>query len=354
MPNFVTLLFVSLLSIITPTNTKAQYKDFVLANSSIWGLTADGKINVIDRKSKTSTKILTNGIEITNLAKDRTGAIVIVDKNNELKKYSEVDNSWQPVKTLKNKLFGLVFDSHNRGYAITVNGIQDVATGKIYFADSSLNHQVNYRDGWRNIKAFHIDKANNIWVGFGFGEWGGDIFIFNTDQKKFVTLSLDEFKIMLHPIQSFFEDSTSIYASTGLQHMMTSGEITQFKDFRATVLFESDSHWSKPFKVGKETLQELVGGEYIGPAAFSPYDNAIYFYSQNGLFRGDRSKNLAYSQNWKKIATPRLKWSSGQPDAVGSPMNVIKLVATGKSSLVFLSQHDGIGFFDNGRVIMVK
>jgi len=101
-----------------------------------------------------------------------------------------------------------------------------------------------------------------------------------------------------------------------------------------------------------EKRDSWIDGEYIGPSTFNPYSNSIYFYSQNGIFIGEKAKDLSKSENWKKVVSPKLTWKYGQPDAVGSPMNVLKLCIVDKTRFVFLSQNNGIGFYDGENIIM--
>src|SRR5690606_35022109 len=117
----------------------------------------------------------------------------------------------------------------------------------------------------------------------------------------FLDLSLDDFRIELFPIKSFFEDSTSVYISAGLQHMMTSGIIVKMDNQKAKILFNSESHWLNP-----EKRDTFIDGEYIGPATFNPYNNSIYFYSHNGIFIGDKSNDLSKIENWEKVVSPKL------------------------------------------------
>src|SRR5690606_29864490 len=118
-------------------------------------------------------------------------------------------------------------------FSITEKGIQNLATNKIYFNSKSLNNQIQYKDKWDKPYCGYIDKNDVIWLGFGYGEWGGNLFAFETNKKKFLDLSLDDFRIELFPIKSFFEDSTSVYISAGLQHMMTSGIIVKMDNQKA-------------------------------------------------------------------------------------------------------------------------
>jgi hypothetical protein len=120
---------------------------------------------------------------------------------------------------------------------------------------------------------------------------------------------------------------------------------------KVSILLESKSHWSEP--TGKDSIRTRIDGEYIGPATFNPFNNSIYFYSQNGFFFGDKTNDLSKIENWEKVVSPNLTWKYGQPNAVGSPMNVLKLCIIDKTRFVFLSQNDGIGFYDGLKVTML-
>jgi len=197
-----------------------------------------------------------------------------------------------------------------------------------------------------------MDRADRIWLGFGYGEWGGNLFVFETTNNEFLTPILGSFNIALWPIKSFFEDSTSVYLSSGLQHMNTYGTIIRFDNLKASTLLLCLSHWSEP--TGKDGMKTMINAEYIGPATFNEFSLSIYFYSQNGIFKGDKTKDLSKIENWEIILKPNLHWNVGQRDAVGSPMNVLKMIIIDKNKFVFLSQKDGIGYFDGNKLSMLK
>jgi hypothetical protein len=192
-----------------------------------------------------------------------------------------------------------------------------------------------------------MDEEDNLWVGFRYGEWGGDLFVFNTRQRRFLPLKLGAFSIELNPIQSICSDGKNVFVSTGLSHMDISGSIVQFIDNQASIIFDSspysDAH-------SKDTSFKA---EYIGPAAFNSSDHKLYFYSQHGFFRGDPKEDLSSIVKWEKVAQPHLKWSWGQLDAVGYPMNVAKIAFYRNSQIVFLTQSNGIGVLQDGRFIFL-
>ncbi|TRZ43122.1 hypothetical protein [Robertkochia solimangrovi] len=352
MRNFLAIIFLILLS---DFGLKAQtvHNNFVITDKYICSLNDNGKLNFFDLENGSSIeKEINSNQDISILTTDVEKNIVVLDKQNQIKRYNYLKNTWTILSKSKNVVTGIVFNSKNKCYLITNKGIEDAENQKICFSKKSLNHQINYQTEWGKPYCYYIDKDDRIWLGFGYGEWGGNLFIFNTISKNFEVPDLGNFRIELWPIKSFFEDESSVYLSSGLQHMMNSGIIIRFDNLKAYSVLESDSHWSKPTE--KDRTKTWVSAEYIGPATYSKHNNSIYFYSQNGIFKGDKSTDLSKIENWKIILQPKLNWKYGQPDAVGSPMNVLKLEVLNENKIIFLSQNDGIGFYDNKELKMIK
>jgi hypothetical protein len=355
MPFSIILLLIPLLSIVNPVQAQTQYKDFIITGNSAWVLTSEGKISVIDLVSKKVSKTIKSDVAITHLAQDRQETIVVADNLNELKTYSDATGSWQIRQKLANKVFGLVFDSQNRGYTITDKGIQDLATGQLYFSKlSRLANQTLHEDRWENVSCSYMDKDNNIWVGFDFGEWGGKLFVFDTDKKTFVRPIMAELDERLYPVESFSEDSTSIYVSAAMNHMQTSGTISRLENFQETLLFDSEAHPGKPVQVGTRTEIRVIQGEGIESVVYSPFDNVLYFASQNGIFHGRVPAGLTEAKHWQQIATTNISAQNSLPKVVLVPHNINKIASVRENTLLFLSQFDGVGILENGRVTMLK
>src|SRR6185437_8474219 len=303
----------------TQQESNKSYIDFILTHNKLFALTSDHKIDIFSTNTY----------------------VIIIEDNHRI---SIVNNKKPPFKRLywsKNKVYDIVFNSAGEGYLVTDKGIDDLTTGKLFLPDTTfrLNHQIH---GWSTPSAVFMDRNDNIWLGFGFGEWGGELFIFNTAVKKFIKPVLKGFKITLNPIKSIFDAPNGVYISCGMDHMETSGCIMQFKNFKCYPIFDSETH----FVNGADISQKPFEGEYIGPATYNKKDSCIYFYSQNGLFKGNADKDLSQINNWTKIASPKLHWTNGQPDAVGSPMNVLKMAFAENGKLFLVAPNDGIGVYD--------
>jgi hypothetical protein len=97
-----------------------------------------------------------------------------------------------------------------------------------------------------------------------------------------------------------------------------------------------------------------IQGEGIESVVYSPYENVLYFASQNGIFRGNIPSNRTEAQHWKKIATSSSELTTAPAGITIVPHNINKIAAVKKTTLVFLSQFDGIGILENGHVTMLK
>jgi len=328
--------------------------DYIILEDNIWYLNKEGKINTYDLKYEHKIEnYITNSDTICQITKDIKDNPIILDNKNYIKRYNFEKKDWDKIYELVEKPFGIIFDNDNNCYTISGKGITDLKNNKTYFSNQSLNHQIHYTKSWSRRKpSFFIDKRNNIWIGFGYGEWGGDIFIFDTVNKNFVVPNLGDFSIELSPIKTFFEDNENVYLSSGLAHMMTSGCIVKLNNFKASYLFKSETEWENTN--GNSNVRNYKEAEYIGPATYNKYNNSIYFYSQNGIFKGEINQDLSKLENWKSIIKPKLNWRDGQTDAVGSPMNVLKIDCIDNEKFVILTQNDGIGYFNGKKLILIE
>lgn len=331
---------------------QTQYKDFVVSDKNIIGLTEKGKLIFFDIGNGEKIDSIDIPSKAVLLAKDKLGEIVVVDNKNKINKYKKDKKTWEQIASSKINVFGVLFNSKNTCYIITENGIENTKTNKRYFSKKSLNNQIHYKNKWGKPYTYYVDKNDRIWIGFGYGEWGGNVFVFDIKKKQFLTPNLGKFRIELWPIKSFFETKDNVFLSSGLQHMMTSGILVKFDNINVTEFYESKSGWSEP--QGKDSIQNMIEGEYIGPATYNKFNNSIYYYSQEGIKKGKLDKDLSTKQNWELVIKPKLHWKYGQPDAVGSPMNVLKLEILDEKRLIFLSQNDGIGLFNGKELIMLK
>jgi hypothetical protein len=212
------------------------------------------------------------------IAKDIHSALVIGDTHHRIQQYDTTARSWTILGNYPGTLYGITFDHANACYLVMSKGIVELATNQIYLPDSSLGSPINFHKAWHRQPTYHMDAEDDLWVSFRYGEWGGDLFVFNTRLKHFLPLEMNGFSIELNPIQSISSNGEDILVSTGMDHLSTTrGSIIKLKNYKVNVVFDS-SPFSDAHR--KDSSSE---GEYIGPVAFNTFDHCIYFYSQHGF-----------------------------------------------------------------------
>ncbi|NOZ12314.1 MAG: hypothetical protein GXO69_01545 [Acidobacteria bacterium] len=348
MKKIIVLIIVSIFTI--SAKSQPQYTGLVVSDKNIIGLTENGKIVFFDKERGEKVDTVAVPSKGVVLAKDRSGEIVVANEKNEIIKYEKDKKTWQRIANSKSQVFGVLFDSKNTCYLITATGIINTGTQKQYFSEAAFNYRKNKRHQWTKPYTYYIDKKDRIWMAFDYGEWGGCIFIFDTKKNEFLKPDIDQFFFtVLWPVKSFFETNKNIYLSAGLQHFFMKGLILKFDGLTPKKVYVSE------FEYGDSDDKSFSGhNEYIGPATFNKYNNSIYYYSQEGIKKGNLKRDLSKKENWKLIIKPKLHWIYGQRDAVGSQMNILKLEILDKKRFVFLSQNDGIGLYNGRKLIMLK
>jgi hypothetical protein len=350
LPKLLLLLFFSIqtYSQILATAPK-KYIDYAITENYIYALSNKNTVTIFNKDNLSlSDKKIEYTAPIILIEADKQGNIVIVDREHTIKRYNEKDNTWTLISKSANEIEGLLFTDKNYCYAITYNGIEDVQTGKIYFSDKSVsNHTYTdkiWKGGKGDISCYYMDRYNRIWIGFSYGEWGGNIFLFDTSIKKFLIPKLGRYNIKLMNIRSFFEDSKNVYLSSGVSHMgHFSGDIAKFNTLDASAIFGSNP-------------ETATNSQFILTANYNTFNNFIYFYSQTGFYKGDVTKDLSKFKNWQFIAKPKEQtwYTSNSDETTKLPMTVYDITLLDKNRFIFQSQNDGIGYFDGSKIIMIN
>lgn len=325
-----------------------SYADFILKKDFAWLLTRNGQLKAATLQANSKTNLLPNtDFQVVVMANDRKGRLVSADKNGQIRVFNESTKRWSVLTKSSEPVKGLLFDSQNNAYTVSDKGIRAADNLQTYFPADSLflNNQIRLRTKWFEQPAYFMDNRDRIWIGFNYGEWGGDVFLFDTNKRKFIKPLLNGYPITTNPVQSFVQGpDRTVFMTAGVIHFTTHGSIVQFRDSLATVLLQTRDTW-QPTNDSTQ-LQWLEGGHYIGPAAYNATQNCLYFYSQNGIFKGDLTSNLESVNNWKLVVRPKLDWTGGQRNAVGPAMNVLKMQFAENGTLFFLTEHNGLGTFD--------
>lgn len=363
---FLLLIFLLVKTNVVSAQSADGYKDFILNGKNVILLTKAGKLKFIDVVSQEPGLLVETDAPILALSADTQGNIVVGDKNQLIKRYDYKQKTWQPLTSYSDKLINIVFNSQNQCFLITNKGIVDAMNHAVYFPDSSLskNNQIRYKNDWFWQPVCFIDHQDQLWLGFDHGEWGGDVFAFDTRNRIFSTLQTDSLEMTLNPVAGFCEDPQNVYMSGGLSHIvLTHGSIARFTNGVATPVLQSKDRETpveeviddpKTSKKQRRIFTTWRGGHRIGPCAYNPANKCLYFYSQNGFFKSRLDTDLSDINQWESVLKPTLKWTGGSRNAVGPSMNVLKMKFTADGTLLFLTEHEGLGIYDGKELRFIR
>lgn len=362
-PIIITLLVLSILIISCKNKKKpfelkvykfsnSQYKDFVVKDNIIWALTSDGKIRLFNiYNSDTIEFQAKNDSTILVLSEDKNADIIIGDRSNSIKRYDKKNNSWKTILKYSDSLLGITFDSKNNYYLITNKGITESVSNKTYYPDSTVNYQISLQVGWLEKPKILTDKNDNIWIGFNHGEWGGELFIFNTITKRFIKPCLDGFCITLNPINSIFEVENHVYVMCDILVCSRSTLIVQFDSFRSKPIFKCDRNKMPPHNNHEiETATDL----FFGPGMYDKGSTSLYFNTGNGIYKCRADEDLSKIKNWEKVYQPKYCTVNGGKASNGFAFQMFKIESIGTDKLVFITENDGIGVFDNKTLVLFQ
>ncbi|QKG56536.1 hypothetical protein GKZ68_07770 [Hymenobacter sp. BRD128] len=317
-----------------------NYREVLVVNHTIWLLTAAGKIEVYDAQGTPQPLPSVAAVTAQHLATD--GDNVLAQIGSRLARWNVAKSRWETVGKMPATAFGIAANRQHRVFAVTTEGVLEVGTGKTYLPTSWPNHQLRQLTAFGQPAACFMDSEDRLWLGFGYGEWGGNIFAFDTNKHKFSDLQFNKFNIELSPVKSFFQLPNGVGVSAGLQHFTNSGTLAEFTPAGARLLYDT---WADR-DTARTRQPHFTEQPYIGPATYDAAANQLYFYSQLGVYQAPYGQDLTKLTSWHKVFEPRLHWRSGQPDAIGSPMNVLAMLALGEGKLVLLTQNDGAGIWN--------
>jgi hypothetical protein len=325
---------------------------FVIENKCfLWGITAAGDVVKWNLQNE---KPLSHPLErlqrrATAIMFDRRGNLVLGFEDGSISRFNADARKLEPLPAkAKGEIQFLLTDSGNNYWAITPQGIFNAAGKVIHSPNESA---FAYNNEWPDLSCEPIsacmDSQDKIWVGFNKGEFGGDLYCFDTQKKVFIDFTfcnIDEYEKykMGPPFQSIFaNDQGDIYMTTGSDHLMPGhGRLYQFSGTEGKLVF----NWSE------QPMVRVKGWdmeEYVGPGFYNSQTKKIYYYSDRGFFRQKGTgKNI---EGWELVIKPEMFWTGGGFQ-VGPAMNIIQFDFIDGEDFVFTAMLDGVGIYREGKI----
>ncbi len=320
---------------------------------NVYALNANGQLYVWDLKTLNKKYTSDRSVNYTSIAKDTLNKIYLGTAYGEIHSLNTNDYSTDIFLKLKKdySVSDIFFNSKGELFLIVPYAIYDPVNDK-YWKD--FNHQPNgmivskrflffFRK--RTNKYFgmpqytFIDNKDRIWMTKSFGEFGGSVQLFDTRERKELSVDIDNLNFGLLFPKSVFEDkSQNIYITSGLQHFVNSGDIFRIKNNLASKIYDSEDFRDTT------NVNPFGDGIFVGPGAFNPFDNKIYFATTDGFYRASIPIK-GKIKNPELIFKPELLWDR-EPLAIGVTMSVKRLEFTEDNRLIFLTSKNGIGIYD--------
>jgi hypothetical protein len=331
-----------------------NYQSYVSKGNTLFAINKKGKLRVWDL-NKFDTILFTGNklnVKYTAVAKDVHDNIFISSADGSVFKLSSDNYSLSLYLKIKRPIQSLVFNSKNKLFLVTPYGVYDTES-KRYWDDFTVHapgfvrikkklifFKGKIKGGYFSSPQFiYLDKQDRLWMSASYGEFGTDMEIFDTDKKQILDSLAKRIRNEISNPNSFFnDDHGNFYITSGLQHFMNWGNIT---------------------KVDKENVvKEMFDGKanntenrmFIGPGAYNPVDNCIYFASTDGFFKTPLSAGNFSPQF---LFRPSLSWSN-EPMAIGASMAVKKVGFINDNKMLFLTTNDGFVIYDGKKLTVFK
>ena len=333
--------------------------DMIIKGDKIWVLSMQGTIRALDiNTGKTVADPPEKNNNFVAIDTDRKGNIILSRFDRSIVRLDTAALTFKDVYMSPKPIYDVIFDRDNQPFAITDEGITDLSTGKSYIADTSFYANKQIRK-WLKPAVVTLDNNDNIWIGMGLGEWAGELYVFNTTEKKFIKTNIGSIKekgerfsvISLAEVQAITKVGKFMYVSFGFGNGEPQGCITRFNGVNCDSLIVSRDIWppdtSGEWAVinGKREFVHVVrvsNGDYTGPVVYSPQNHHLYFYYHSEILMGDMQRDISKSDAWNSFKINR-QWA---PQSNSWGVNVLRAAIAPNGKLYLLTQTDGIGVFD--------
>lgn len=368
---------------------KTDYKDFIIIDKIIYAVTKGDSLVSLNPINEKFNIIETDVLAIAKNSKKR---IIVARKDGHIR---EQDKRGKFIEKLlvKDKVRRIFLDKNDEYVLITSKNIQ--YKKQIFSPEkdspmykSGVSTAIN---GLLSFDYYFLDKEEYLWFAHDGGEWGGDVCFFNLKTKQFIydsdltlgfekkySMSKKEYFQELQKTYSdyikiekndtiykfpynlnissgmkgvAYDNEGNLFISSSGMHFFVDGDIIQISKSKIKGFYKSCSCNSVLNQVTKVDIRGKIIDrqiqEYLGPISFNKYNNKTYYYSNKGFFKlsGNRCEMTK-----EFVFKPWIYWTSGLLNAVGYQMNVIKFEFISEKEMVFLTQKDGIGYF-NGKSI---
>jgi len=380
----------------------STYKDFVISGKTLYGLTKGDSLIIWDIRKERVDRAVAG---ITAVAKGNNGKILCSISSGEILEVSGKKEGKMIMRSLPNAMiYNMVIDSEGHPALITNKGM--FYKDSLYVPPPEIpvyNKMGNSRrtNAISRPNVVFLDGEQRVWLGYDRGEWDGDLCFFSLENKQFTSGTYLDLKYMdkyapkndtlsyyqryktymptFTDLQNEYPDDIKMVGSDTLKRLQYVANFNHLQGVAQDrsgnllvsncpsrsfiggdlILLKGDGVFYKSIRL-KSLLRHKL---YINPRTnktraeveeepqaitLNPYDKSIYYYSNDGFFKLIEEDG---SYRTQFILAPYINWVPVFPNAGHYRVRVPKFEFVSRDKFVFLTNSNGIGYY-NGREVV--
>ncbi|BAV09089.1 hypothetical protein SAMN05421788_101536 [Filimonas lacunae] len=330
-----------------------EIEEFKVVGKEVWALTSNSVLvrYCYQEEGQHQSQIMDS--LVTTLAVDRSNRVITTMRDKSIKRWMSEKNAWEVIGHSMDYAYGLAFDKHNNMYAITQHGVEAMLSHRRYFTDSSLNTNrgiVAIDGGWlapATLLVADISDKSQLWMGYYLGEFGGDLRVFDLDEKKFIPVFADSMEFAMDGVRALVQMGDAVYSVHTLEHMSSlRAALCRMNNYKATVL----CYYNKKYRDDEEDYGKIDTANAmrgLSAACFNPFDSCMYACSASGIFAIKAGEQISCLENWRKVYNP-LSLDVTDKDIV--MMDYKKVAALGPGKLLITDGGDKFHVLSDGKI----
>jgi hypothetical protein len=347
------------------TRTNSDYSSVMYHNNRVYAINERGEVVIWDLSTLDTLAFRYNdtlSYRFLCVTIDKHNVIHFGTDKGHIFRFQPTNAELSLYKKLKYPVHHIFFNSDNYPLVITPYAVYDPITKRKW--SKFKNHTSGLIRKKKVLGMFQkmideyfqvphyafLDSKDRLWMTACFGEFGGDVQIFDAKNFRIAPNKFDSVRPGLIFPRSVFEGpNRHVFLTSGLQHFSNSGEIYKFDhDKSVRKIFNSSGIRKVDRKTGKVISE---GGLFIGPGAYNVGDSCIYFATTKGIHKIKASEDRPTSASL--VIAPMLEWGR-EPLAIGVSMNIKRMEFLSDGKLLFLTAKDGIGILDHGKITFFR
>lgn len=245
-------------------------------------------------------------------------------------------------------------------YLLTKTKLLNLLTGMECSLRDSPRYNYHFSLGYRpEPYVVESDDSGNIWMGYNYGEFGGELLVFNTRKNQFDSLISNDFAPGAYGIESIVPAKSRTLITFGEGHSLHNGMMEIIGRTAEIRLLQLDS--LVEVQIENDVVLKLNDRTEIGPATYDPKLNQVYFYSEGRIMMNELSEDISNLENWRVSADLNEFNDLGfrtkdleLEDHFEIAFQITELIFLGSNLFAIRTRENGLAVYDNGTITLFK